>query len=112
MVLHYCQPRECGAFSWDFTTILAPESWAFSRALKIEKLKGPLITGPLGAVDTNDWCISHNCLLGRCCIAGHGVTFISLLKKNFPLRLIQEELVVSYWLKNGYLIHVLVNCLW
>ena len=30
-------------------------------------------------------------------------------KNNFPLSLIQEELVVSYWRKNGYLI--LVNCL-
>ena len=30
-------------------------------------------------------------------------------KNNFPLSLIQEELVVSYWQKNGHLI--LVNCL-
>ena len=47
----------CGAFSGDFTTILAPECRAFSGALKIEKLKAPLIPGPKGAVDTNDWCI-------------------------------------------------------
>ena len=33
----------------------APErAGAFSRALKIEKLKAPLIPGPEGAVDTND----------------------------------------------------------
>ena len=38
-----------GAFSRDFTTILAPESRAFSGALKIEKLKAPLIPGPRGA---------------------------------------------------------------
>ena len=46
-----------GAFSRDFTTILAPECRAFSGALKIEKLKAPLIPGPDGAVETNDWCI-------------------------------------------------------
>ena len=48
-----------GAFSRDFTTSLAPECRAFSGALKIEKLKAPLIPGPEGAVDTNDWCIKH-----------------------------------------------------
>ena len=47
-----------GAFSRDFTTILAPECRAFSGALKIEKLKALLIPGPKGAVDTNDWCIN------------------------------------------------------
>ena len=51
-------PGRAGAFSRDFTTILAPECRAFSGALKIEKLKAPLIPGPKGAVDTNDWCIS------------------------------------------------------
>ena len=45
------------AFSRDLSTILAPESRALSGALKIEKLKAPLISGPEGAVDTNDWCI-------------------------------------------------------
>ena len=45
------------AFSRDFTTFLAPESRAFSGALRIEKLKAPLIPGPKGGVDTNDWCI-------------------------------------------------------
>ena len=50
-------PGRAGAFSRDFTTSLAPECRAFSGALKIEKLKAPLITGPEGAVDTNDWCI-------------------------------------------------------
>ena len=51
-------PREGGAFSRDFTTILAPEYRAFSGVLKIEKLKAPLIPGPKGAVETNDWCIT------------------------------------------------------
>ena len=51
-------PERAGAFSRDFTTSLAPECRAFSRALKIEKLKAPLIPGPEGAVNTNDWCIS------------------------------------------------------
>ena len=50
-------PGRAGAFSRDFTTRLAPECRAFSGALKIEKLKAPLIPGPEGAVDTNDWCI-------------------------------------------------------
>ena len=58
VVLHYCHPREGGAFSRDFTTILAPECRAFSGALKFEKLKTPLIPSPEGAVDTIDWCIS------------------------------------------------------
>ena len=52
-------PGRAGAFSRDFTSSLAPECRAFSRALKIEKLKAPLITGPEGAVDTNDWCITN-----------------------------------------------------
>ena len=51
-------PGSAGAFSRDFTTSLAPECRAFSGALKIEKLKAPLIPGPEGAVDTNDWCIT------------------------------------------------------
>ena len=50
-------PGRAGAFSRDFTTSLAPECRAFGGALKIEKLKAPLIPGPEGAVDTNDWCI-------------------------------------------------------
>ena len=50
-------PGRSGGFSRDLTTVLAPESRAFSGALKIEKLKAPLIPGPKGAVDTNDWCI-------------------------------------------------------
>ena len=46
-----------GAFSGDFTTNLARQCRAFSRALKNEKLKAPLIRGPEGAGTTNDWCI-------------------------------------------------------
>ena len=52
-------PGRAGAFSRDLSTILALESRAFSGALKIEKLKAPLIPSPKGAVDTNDWCIKH-----------------------------------------------------
>ena len=52
-------PLEGGGFcSRDFTTMLAPESRAFSGALKIEKLKALLIPGPKVAMDTNDWCIN------------------------------------------------------
>ena len=36
---------------------LARQCRAFSRALKIEKLKAPLFPGPGGAGDANDWCI-------------------------------------------------------
>ena len=47
-----------GAFRGDFTTNLARQCRAFSRALKIEKLKAPLFRGPEGAGATNDWCIT------------------------------------------------------
>ena len=46
-----------GVFSGEFTTNLARQCRAFSRALKIEKLKAPLFRGPEGAGATNDWCI-------------------------------------------------------
>ena len=46
-----------GAFSGYFTTNLARQCRAFSRALKIENLKAPLFRGPEGARATNDWCI-------------------------------------------------------
>ena len=53
-----CQPPGPGAFSGDFTTTLAWQCRAFSRALKIEKLKALLFRGPEGAGATNDWCIT------------------------------------------------------
>ena len=51
VVLHYCQPPVGGggsllAFSRDFTINLSPQCRAFSRALKTEKLKAPLLSGP------------------------------------------------------------------
>ena len=39
------------------TSNLAPQCRAFSRALQNEKLKARLFPGPVGAEDTNDWCI-------------------------------------------------------
>ena len=48
---------EGGGFKRGFTTNLARQCRAFSRALKIEKLKAPLFRGPEGAGVTNDWCI-------------------------------------------------------
>ena len=51
-------PLGAGAFSRGFTKILAWQCRAFSRALKIEKLKAPLFPGPGGAGDANDWCIN------------------------------------------------------
>ena len=50
-------PWGAGAFSRGFTKILARQYRAFSRALKIGKLKAPLFPGPGGAGDANDWCI-------------------------------------------------------
>ena len=41
-------PLGTGAFSGNFTTNLARQCRAFSRALKIEKLKAPLFRGPRG----------------------------------------------------------------
>ena len=51
-------PWGAGAFSRGFTKTLARQCRAFSRALKIEKLKAPLFPGPGGAGDANDWCIT------------------------------------------------------
>ena len=56
-ILILSSPGGTGAFSRDFTTNLARQCRAFSRALKIEKLKAPLFRGPEGAGATNDWCI-------------------------------------------------------
>ena len=58
-LFQFCQPPGLGAFSGDFTIILTRECRAFSRALKIEKLKTPLFRGPEGAWATNDWCINQ-----------------------------------------------------
>ena len=65
-------PGRAGAFSRDFTTSFAPECRALSGALKIEKLKAPLIPGPEGAVDTNDWCIMHTMRRKRPLLTGSG----------------------------------------
>ena len=51
-------PRRARAFSKGFTTNIARQCRAFSRALKIEKLKAPLFPGPGGAGDASDWCIT------------------------------------------------------
>ena len=66
-VLYFKEIKGAGAFSGDFTTNLARQCRAFSRALKIEKLKAPLFRGPEGAGATNDWCImgSLNFMLNR-----------------------------------------------
>ena len=52
-------PWGAGAFSKGFTKTLARQCRAFSRALKIEKLKAPLFPGPGGAGDAIDWCINY-----------------------------------------------------
>ena len=51
--------RGARVFSWNFTTDRTPQCQAFSRALKIEKLKAPLFLGSRGAGDTIDWCITY-----------------------------------------------------
>ena len=56
-LFQFCHPPGAGAFSGHFTTNLARQCRAFSRALKIEKFKAPLFRGPEGAGATNDWCI-------------------------------------------------------
>ena len=57
-ILILTAPGGAGALSGDFTTNLAWQCRAFSRALKIKKLKAPLFRGPERAGATNDWCIS------------------------------------------------------
>ena len=52
-------PWGAGAFSRGFTKTLARQCRAFTRALKIEKLKALLFPGPGGAGDANDWCINQ-----------------------------------------------------
>ena len=47
-LLFIVSPRRAGAFSRDFTENLAPPGGAFTRALKFEKLKAPLLPGPRG----------------------------------------------------------------
>ena len=59
-LFQFCQPPGTGSFSGDFTTNLTRQCRAFSRALKIEKLKAPLFRGPEGAGATNDWCINDD----------------------------------------------------
>ena len=51
VVPRYCQPWGVGAFSRGFTKTLARQCRAFSRALKIKKLKAPLFPGPGEAGD-------------------------------------------------------------
>ena len=41
----YCQPLGAGAFRGAFTTNVAPQCRALSRALEIKKLKAPLFRG-------------------------------------------------------------------
>ena len=48
-LFEFCQPPGAGAFSGDFTTNLARQCRAFSRALKIEKLKSRYSAAPRGA---------------------------------------------------------------
>ena len=52
----YCQPLGAGAFCRAFTTNVAPQCRAFSRALEIEGCRVP---GAEGAGDTNYWCIKY-----------------------------------------------------
>ena len=48
-----------GGFSRDITTHLALHYKAFSRALKIETLKAPILPSPVCVRDINNWCIMH-----------------------------------------------------
>ena len=62
----YCQPLGAGAFRGAFTTNVAPQCRAFSRALEIEKLKAPLFRGPVGDGNTNDWGINASKPVNAC----------------------------------------------
>ena len=64
-----------GAFSGEFTTNLSRQCRAFSRALKIEKLKAPLFRGPKGAGATNDWCIMRMDITYQCVSVGFSNSF-------------------------------------
>ena len=57
LYFNFVSPRGSGAFSGAFTTNLSRQCRAFSRALKIEKLKAPLFCGPEGAGATNELCL-------------------------------------------------------
>ena len=57
----YCPSLGAGAFRRAFTTNVAPQCRAFSRALEIEKLKAPLFRGPKGAgIQMTGALIMHN----------------------------------------------------
>ena len=48
---------------------ILPQVWPWSAGLlaglrKLKKLKAPLIPGPEGAVDSNDWCITISFIFG------------------------------------------------
>ena len=48
------QNKKSMAFSTAFTTKVAPQCRAFGMALKIEKIKAPLLRSPKGPGDTKD----------------------------------------------------------
>ena len=93
-------PGRAGAFSRDFTTSLAPECRAFSGALKIEKLKAPLIPGPEGAVDTNDWCIKGQGMQGS--ILGPLASQAASLLTELPRAVMQLQMSGAYWTPSSY----------
>ena len=78
-------PWGAGAFSGDFTTNLARQCRAFSRALKIEKLKAPLFRGPKGAGATNDWCITEANLIDSHNIRFYGEIMVIMQKISYGL---------------------------
>ena len=84
-------PWGAGAFSRGFTKTLARQCRAFSRALKIEKLKAPLFPGPRGAGDANDWCITEMEMLISCLV-------ITQLISAFVFALVKASFLFM-WLK-------------
>ena len=87
-------PLGAGAFSRGFTKILARQCRAFSRALKIEKLKAPLFPGPGGAGDTNDWCIKKGLNNFSRSIAQSIATTVLYL---FALQIWKQTLIAIYY---------------
>ena len=92
-ILIFSAPGGAGAFSGDFTSNLVRQCGAFSRALKIEKLKAPLFRGPEGAGATNDWCIMLICICNKLYFYRHTNDHFPIKKVIFFSFLLKTEIV-------------------
>ena len=88
----YCQPLGAGAFRRAFTTSMAPQCRAFSRAFEIEKLKAPLLRGPEGTVVQMTGALPKQC--GR--HFEFDTPFHCVLSKSNPLYCSQLKRLLSF----------------